>query len=408
MNLFADIRGLVDRQPRCHDRGGRLARRARSRRRHGRAAARCGAWRHGDQCRDGAGASPPAWRPRDIAEALAARLAADPRIASAEVAGPGFLNLRLAPGASGRAWSRRRWPRAPTSAGPTSARGGGSTSSSSRPTRPGRCMSAMSAARSSATRWRGLLAFAGYEVTREYYINDGGAQVDVLARSAYERYREANGLEPEIARGALSRRLPDPGRRGAEGEIRRQPARQARSGLAGRGARLRHRGDDGDDPRRSGAARRARWTSIPRKRRSTAPAGSRRRSTTLRGMGLIYEGMLEPPKGKLPEDWEPREQTLFRSTALWRRRRPAGEEVRRQLDLFRPRHRLSLRQGRARLRRADRRARRRSRRLCQADEGGGRGAVGRPRAAGRQADASWSSCARTASRSRCASAPAPS
>ena len=46
-----------------------------------------------------------------------------------------------------------------------------------------------------------LLAFAGWNVTREYYINDGGAQVDVLARSAYERYREANGLEPEIREG---------------------------------------------------------------------------------------------------------------------------------------------------------------------------------------------------------------
>src|SRR5690606_2558906 len=46
-----------------------------------------------------------------------------------------------------------------------------------------------------------LLDFAGHEVTREYYINDAGAQVDVLARSAYERYREAHGLSPEIAEG---------------------------------------------------------------------------------------------------------------------------------------------------------------------------------------------------------------
>ena len=46
-----------------------------------------------------------------------------------------------------------------------------------------------------------LLDFVGYEVTREYYINDGGAQVDTLARSVYERYREACGLEPEIAEG---------------------------------------------------------------------------------------------------------------------------------------------------------------------------------------------------------------
>jgi arginyl-tRNA synthetase len=58
--------------------------------------------------------------------------------------------------------------------------------------------------------------FAGFDVTREYYINDGGAQVDVLARSAYLRYREAHGQAPEIAEGHLSRRLPDPGGRGAE------------------------------------------------------------------------------------------------------------------------------------------------------------------------------------------------
>ena len=48
-----------------------------------------------------------------------------------------------------------------------------------------------------------LLAFAGYDVTREYYINDGGAQVDVLARSAFERYREANGLSPRSPKGSI-------------------------------------------------------------------------------------------------------------------------------------------------------------------------------------------------------------
>ena len=70
---------------------------------------------------------------------------------------------------------------------------------------------------------------------------------------------------------------------------------------------------------------------------------------TLRDMDLIYEGVLEPPKGKEPEDWEPREQTLFRSTAH-------GDDVDRpvkksdgQLDLFRARYRLSLQQGAARL-----------------------------------------------------------
>ena len=68
----------------------------------------------------------------------------------------------------------------------------------------------------------------------------------------------------------------------------------------------------------------------------------------LRALGLIYEGMLEPPKGKTPEDWEPREQTLFRSTNFGDDRRPAGEEIGRHLDLFCARYRLPLGQDRSR------------------------------------------------------------
>ncbi len=127
---------------------------------------------------------------------------------------------------------------------------------------------------------------------------------------------------------------------------------------------------------------------------------------TLREQGLIYEGVLEPPKGKTPEDWEPREQTLFRSTAH-------GDDVDRPVQksdgswtYFAPDiayHFDKITRG---FDAADRRVRRRSRRLCQADEGRRFGAVGRARAARRQADASWSSSTRTASRSRCPSGPA--
>ena len=161
----------------------------------------------------------------------------------------------------------------------------------------------------------GLLDFAGYEVTREYYINDGGAQVDVLARSAYERYREACGLEPAIAEGLYPGDYLIPVGEALKAKYGDEPARPARGGVAGRGARVRHRGDDGDDPRGPGAARRADGPLLLARSRSTAPAGSRRRWRRWRPKGLLYEGVLEPPKGKLPEDWEPREQTLFRSTA---------------------------------------------------------------------------------------------
>ena len=108
-----------------------------------------------------------------------------------------------------------------------------SMSSMSRPTRPARCMSAIAAARSSATRWPTCLAFAGYDVTKEYYINDAGAQIDVLGRSVMLRYREALGEDDRRDPGRpLSGRLSRAGRQGAGGRVRRRPAADAR----GRGA----------------------------------------------------------------------------------------------------------------------------------------------------------------------------
>ena len=89
-----------------------------------------------------------------------------------------------------------------------SAAASASMSSSYPPIRPGRCMSGTAAARWSGTRWPALLAKAGFSVQREYYINDAGAQVDILARSAYLRYREALGeaIGP-IPEGLISRRI---------------------------------------------------------------------------------------------------------------------------------------------------------------------------------------------------------
>ena len=94
-----------------------------------------------------------------------------------------------------------------------------------------------------------LLAFAGYDVTREYYINDGGAQVDVLARSAYERYREAHGLAPEIREGLYPGDYLIPVGEALKAKYGDSLLDKGEAVLAGRGARLRDRHDDGDDPR---------------------------------------------------------------------------------------------------------------------------------------------------------------
>lgn len=156
---------------------------------------------HGDMATNAAMvlAKPAGMKPREIADRLAARLT-DPRIAAAEVAGPGFLNLRLSPAV---------WQGVVATAIREGADFGRSDIGagqrvnvefvSANPTGPMHVGHVRGAVFGDAL--ANLLAFAGHDVTREYYINDGGAQVDVLARSAYERYREANGLEPEIREG---------------------------------------------------------------------------------------------------------------------------------------------------------------------------------------------------------------
>ena len=131
-------------------------------------------------------------KPRDLAEQIAARLRADDLIASVDVAGPGFINLTL----KASAWSDalRTVLREGASYG-RSAMGAAEKVNveyvSANPTGPmhvGHCRGAVF-----GDALASLLAFAGYDVTREYYINDAGAQVDVLARSAFLRYREALG-----------------------------------------------------------------------------------------------------------------------------------------------------------------------------------------------------------------------
>lgn len=259
-------------------------------------------------------AKPAGMQPRAIADALALRLMADPRVAGADVAGPGFLNLRLKP----VAWQGLVRDVLVQGAGyGRSSLGAGRRVNvefvSANPTGPMHVAHARGAVVGDAL--AALLDFAGYAVTREYYINDGGGQVDVLARSAYERYREANGLSPEIAEGlypgdylipvgeALKEmhgdRLLDRPESEWLAEVRvfatDMMMTMIRHDLAALGVTM----------------------DVYSSEKALYGTGQIEAAIErLRGLGLIYTGTLEPPKGKAPEDWEPREQTLFRSTAF--------------------------------------------------------------------------------------------
>src|ERR1700678_312333 len=256
-------------------------------------------------------------KPRDLADAIAARLRADDLVASVEVAGPGFINLTLKPSAwsdalrtvlrQGEAYGRSTAGAAENvnveyvSANPTG------------PMHVGHCRGAVF-----GDALASLLDFAGYDVTREYYINDAGAQVDVLARSAYLRYREALGENiGEIPEGlypgdylvpvgqALAAEYGD--RLLAMPEAEWLPAVRAMAivmmmaEIKGDLAALNIKHD------------------VFFSERSLIETGNNRVTETidyLRSKGDIYEGRLPPPKGGPVEDYEDREQTLFRATAF--------------------------------------------------------------------------------------------
>jgi arginyl-tRNA synthetase len=258
-------------------------------------------------------AKPAGMAPRAIADMLAARLMDDPRVAGADVAGPGFLNLRLVD----QAW--QGLVRTVLETGVAFGRsdlGAGRRVNvefvSANPTGPMHVGHVRGAVVGDAL--ARLLAYAGWDVTREYYINDGGSQVDVLARSAYERYREAHGLEPEIREGlypgdylipvgeALKAKygdsLLDKGEQVWLTDLRdfatEMMMDMIRADLAALGVEM----------------------DVYSSEKALYGTGQIEAAiTALRDKGLIYEGVLEPPKGKEPDDWEPRVQTLFRSTA---------------------------------------------------------------------------------------------
>jgi arginyl-tRNA synthetase len=272
---------------------------------------------HGDMATNAAMvlAKGAASNPRALAEAIAAKLRADDIVAKAEVAGPGFINLTLRPAA----WIGAL--RAILAAGKNYGRGdvGESTAVnveyvSANPTGPmhvGHCRGAVF-----GDALANLLAFTGFNVTREYYINDAGAQVDALARSAFLRYREALGEDI----GAIP-----------EGLYPGDYLKPVGAELAAEyGAELQSKPE-------------TEWLPVVRNRavdmmmaqirndlqalnvvhdvffsERSLIAGARDQVgetiAALRRARYVYEGRLPPPKGAPVEDWEDREQTLFRAT----------------------------------------------------------------------------------------------
>ncbi|HUR42669.1 MAG TPA: arginine--tRNA ligase [Aestuariivirga sp.] len=253
--------------------------------------------------------------PRQLAEIIATKLRAHTDIAAVEVAGPGFINIKLNPGF---------WPRVLESAFRQGEAYGRSTMGnglkanveyvSANPTGPlhvGHCRGAVF-----GDALAELLTVAGYDVTREYYINDAGAQVDTVSRSAYLRYREALGETiGEIPPGLYP------------GEYLK-PVGEALAKEFGRGLldlnesqwmpMVRERAvammmDLIRDDLASLNIRQEVFFSEKSLHENGEVADTVK---DLRASGHVYEGRLPPPKGDLPEDWEDREQTLFRATAF--------------------------------------------------------------------------------------------
>jgi arginyl-tRNA synthetase len=252
-------------------------------------------------------------KPRDIADALLSRLKANPDVVDGAVAGPGFINLKLADSF----WLERLGEclKEGVAYGDSTMGGGKKVNVeyvSANPTGPLHVAHARGAVVGDAL--ANLLAKAGYAVTKEYYINDAGAQVDTLGRSTYLRYREALGE----AIGAIP-----------EGLYPGEYLKDVGAAIAQRdGARWIDKPEADWLPAMREFAIGMLMAEIKAdletmgvhidvysSERALVEAGAVERAfQELTRQGLIYQGRLEPPKDKKPDDWEDREQTLFRAT----------------------------------------------------------------------------------------------
>ena len=260
-------------------------------------------------------------KPRELADKIAEKLRADDLVAKVDVAGPGFINLTLKPAA---------WLDALRAAVRRGERYGASDIGhgvpvnveyvSANPTGPmhiGHCRGAVF-----GDALANLLAFTGFKVTREYYVNDAGAQVDVLARSAYLRYREALGEDiGEIPEGLYPGEYLKPvGEILARtyGEMLKNSPEGERLGVARVIALENMMISIRNDLAALGISQDRFFFERTLIFQEELGANSidrvGRTIDWLRERGFVYQGRLPPPKGALVEDWEDREQTLFRST----------------------------------------------------------------------------------------------
>jgi len=262
-------------------------------------------------------AKPLGMNPRALAERIVPVLEADSDITAVSIAGPGFINMKLSPAY----WQKllAYVLKQGTDFGRSELGAGKAVNVeyvSANPTGPmhvGHCRGAVV-----GDTLANLLGFAGYEVTKEYYINDAGAQIQVLARSAYLRYLEALGETiGEIPSGLYPGDYLVPVGEALKAEF---------------GDDLKHMPEEEWLPLVSDRAIDAMMVMIRAdlaqlnvvhdvfysERSLHAGSGGAILSAIndLTFKGHVYKGTLPPPKGQLPEDWEDREQTLFRSTAV--------------------------------------------------------------------------------------------
>src|SRR5712671_2021403 len=264
-------------------------------------------------------------KPRELADAMAAKLRADPLVAKVEVAGPGFINLTLEPAA---------WPAALRTvlregAGyGKSAVGNGTKVNveyvSANPTGPmhvGHCRGAVF-----GDALANLLIAAGYEVTREYYINDAGAQIEALTQTGFLRYREALGENigeiPEgLYPGDYVKQVGEELKADYGDELLKKPESEWKPIVRERAINI-MMADIRNDLWSLGVV-----PDVFFSESSLTEDGDKVASTIefLRKRGHIFEGRLPPPKGAPVDDYENREQTLFRATAF-------GDDVDRPLQ----------------------------------------------------------------------------
>ncbi len=260
-------------------------------------------------------AKPAGENPRALAERIVGELRRDPDVAAAEVAGPGFVNLRLNDGF----WQARlrEMLDAGTDYGRSTIGQGRKVNVeyvSANPTGPmhvGHCRGAVV-----GDALANILAFAGHDVTKEYYINDAGVQIDVLARSVMLRYREALGdkigeIPPGFYPGDY---LVPVGQSLAEEfgrDLLQKPEEEALQIISDRAIDAMM-----TMIREDLALLNVRHEVFFSERKLHADNAKAIRSaiSDLTLKGHIYKGKLPPPKGEKPDDWEDREQTLFRST----------------------------------------------------------------------------------------------